>query len=182
MRHRTPHCLAGAVLAGAVLLLVSGCSQPSSGAAVNAPAAPVNSVLIYENLGTGISEGARTSFRNGIVEALRACRLTVTVHDIDPLSLDSGGDDASIARTLAARAKSDALLVIAPAASVSYTYDDATTYQLRLIDTRSGRLVWQGHGLVRSGLAFSGPGSAVGADLVQTMANSRTLRTCPSQS
>ncbi len=175
MRHRTPRWLAGAVLA-----LVPRCAQPFSGAAVNIPAAPIGSVLVYENLGTAISESARSSFRNGMVDALRACRLTVTVHDIDPFSLDSGGDDASIARALVARTKSDALLVIAPAGSVSYSYDDMTTYQLRLVDTRSGRLAWQGRGLVRSGLALSGPGSTVGANLVQTMAKSGTLTTCPS--
>lgn len=177
MRHRTQRWLAGAVLA-----LVSGCGQPFSGTAVSIPAAPIGSVLVYENLGTTISEGARASFRNGIVDALRACRLTVTVHDIDPLSLDSGGDDASIARTLVARTKSDALLVIAPVGSVKYDFDDATTYQLRMVDTRSGRLIWQGRGLVRSGLAFSDPGSTIGANLVQTMTNSRTLPTCPSRS
>jgi hypothetical protein len=175
MRHRTPRWLAGAVLA-----LVSGCSQPFSGAAVNIPAAPIGSVLVYENLGSTISESARASFRNGLVDALRACRLTVIVHDIDPLSLDSGGDDTSIARSLVTRTKSDALLVIAPASSLDATYNNATTYQLRLIDTRSGRLVWQGQGLVRSGLDFSSPGSTVGANLVQTIATSRTLTTCPS--
>ncbi len=177
MRQRTSRCLASAILT-----LVSGCGQPFSGDAVNIPDSRIGSILVYENLGTTISQGARASFRNGIVDALRACQLTVVVHDIDPLSLDNGGDDASIAGALVARTKSDALLVIAPASSVDYNYHDATTYQLRLVDARSGRLVWQGRGLVRSGLVFSGPGSTVGANLVQSMANSRTLTTCPSRS
>lgn len=166
--------------AGILSAALAGCASQIESTAIPGYAGYPSSILVVENLGTRISQNTRNEFKAGLAQAVGQCRITLTVHDLDPLSLDNGGDNEAIAASLIARVKPDAVMTIGASNTFLGDYHTTAKYNARLVEIATRRVIWRGSFVLESGtLTFYSSGRTVAADLVKAMAAAGTLKSCP---
>ena len=162
-------------------VLLFGCAPDVTSHVYAKTSRSFSNLLIIEDLGPNTSKATSDAFRRTIVQLIQDCGIKLTVHDVDPLSLENGGDNQQIAMSLIDRIGPEAVLLIEPVNTTLGSSFTRSMFNARLVEVATRHTVWRGSFVLESGiLSFYSGGSDVAAVLLKEMTTAGALKSCPS--